>query len=264
FQMRSREAEIERSEQKLLIAEQEAAIAGLETGRWQMQAVVAALAALSAIVLALYFARAFREQKQAVEFQKFMTKELLHRSKNNLQLVQSLLRISDYDGHDVDAKEDMSNRIKAIAIAQERLARPNTATDTIDVAGYLTDLLEHLERGLGRAQVKFNVSVEDVNTKVDRVIPLGLLINEAVTNCYKYAFDESGGQINVRLVSCQNSDGYSLIIEDQPERVQADETPTRAGFGHSLIKLLAEQLGAIAEQSRRGSGTLWRVEHIQF
>jgi|GEM_PF-627092 len=145
----------------------------------------------------------------------WLLKEVHHRVKNNLQIVMSLLRTQAGFLKSEDAREaiaESENRVNAIALIHQKLYNNNQIA-SINMAGYVADLVSNLSNGLGVDQIKFIQAVEPFNVDLSQAVPIGLILNEAITNSIKYAFHGQAGQIAISFTQ-SDSEYVKLIVSD--------------------------------------------------
>ena len=221
---------------------QDAAFAGLWTAiitvLWLMVPIALALL-VGSLVTAHILRQSGRTQAKlaaAVAHNEVLFREIHHRVKNNLQSVGSLLQMQPIDRA---IKADMGQRIAAMSAVHEHIYRSNNFS-TVMVKSYLETLIENIRRG-GDPRVTVAEQIDDLPVDKDAATPLGLILNEVVTNAFKHAFpDGREGLIAVTLV--RDSDGRGkLTVEDNG--VGFDPATPAKGIGQRLIRALAEQLG---------------------
>jgi PAS domain S-box-containing protein len=181
-----------------------------------------------------------------------LLKEIHHRVKNNLQIVSSLLNLQRPEVTDPAVRafvDDSRNRIRSIALLHETLYQGENLA-RIDFPKYVRFLTAHLQRALGGAAgaVTLDVEVGEVRVGIDQAIPCGLIINELVSNAFKYAFPEGrAGTIRVRVTSQESTDGPAwtdLTVADDGVGMSAPfEARTSASLGLRLVHDLTAQLG---------------------
>jgi len=181
-----------------------------------------------------------------------LLKEIHHRVKNNLQIVSSLLNLQRPEVTDPAVRafvDDSRNRIRSIALLHETLYQGENLA-RIDFPKYVRSLTAHLQRALGGAAgaVTLDVEVGEVRVGIDQAIPCGLIINELVSNAFKYAFPEGrAGTIRVRVTSQESTDGPAwtdLTVADDGVGMSAPfEARTSASLGLRLVHDLTAQLG---------------------
>jgi two-component sensor histidine kinase len=187
-----------------------------------------------------------------------LLKELNHRVKNNLQLVTSLLKLQG-SRHEEPAVAELvdqaSRRIAAIAAVHGSLYQ-GERLGSLEFSAYLRELCERLvasflEEGQGR--VRLAVKAEPLELKVDQAIPLGLIVNELVTNAFKHGFAQGGvGTVRIRL---QPLAGETWRLEVVDEVEAAGEGPPlelapSSGLGMQLVEGFARQLGGTVQVER--------------
>lgn len=192
-----------------------------------------------------------------------LLKEIHHRVKNNLQIISSLIKlqsahVKDKEIHSLFAESQ--NRIKTMALIHEKLYR-STDISVIEFYDYIKNLVNSLysSYGISIERVKPEIEFRSIYLDIDTAIPCGLIINELISNCLKYAFpDLRKGKICIDLKELNESD-YVLIIRDDgigiPESVDFGNTNS---LGLKLVKILSEQLGGTVELIRN-NGSEFRI-----
>ncbi len=126
-----------------------------------------------------------------------LLRELQHRMKNNLQVIVSFLALQRRQSSSEEARERIASvmdRVLAIGLAHDQLSFKDSAS-TVDMHDYLKALCANIDPR--RPQISIEVDVDVAGIPLDRAVPVGLIVNELVTNSVKYAFDDEGGIINV-------------------------------------------------------------------
>jgi len=147
----------------------------------------------------------------------WMLKEIHHRVKNNLEVISSLLDTqSDYlrDPAAVAALREGQNRVHAMALIHQKLYQSDTLS-VVNMAAYIPEITEHLLESFDcQDTVRMQLAVAPVELEVTLATPLGLIINEALTNALKYAFPQRRpGTITVTLAALDPA-YYQLTIAD--------------------------------------------------
>ncbi|WP_211290130.1 histidine kinase dimerization/phosphoacceptor domain -containing protein [Methanobacterium subterraneum] len=145
-----------------------------------------------------------KKLKKSLKEKEILLKEIHHRVKNNLMIISSLLNLQSHyikDKEALDVFRESQNRAKSMALIHERLYQ-STDLKNIDFGDYIrsltTDLYHSMVSDPGR--VNLDLDLEDVKIDINTVVPLGLIVNELVTNSMKYAFpDDECGHIKVEL-----------------------------------------------------------------
>lgn len=177
-----------------------------------------------------------------------LLKEIHHRVKNNLQIIYSLLNLQSgliTDEAHLEAMRDSRNRIKSMALVHEMLYSSSDLS-SINLNAYVRSLIQHLSFTYAnpRQDIKYHVEIpQDVNLEIDRMIPLGLLVNEMISNSLKYAFPDRDGAITIGLTIGQEY--YIFSVSDNgvglPENFNTGKVES---LGMQLIHMLAEQIDA--------------------
>ncbi|MVM31224.1 tetratricopeptide repeat protein [Spirosoma sp. HMF4905] len=176
----------------------------------------------------------------------WLLKEVHHRVKNNLQIVMSLLNTqSAYltDEAAMLAIRDSQHRVQAISLIHQKLYQSENLS-SIDMSAYIRELVEYLRDFFGTGQrIRFETHIEPVKLGVSYAVPIGLILNEAITNSIKYAFpDNKAGQI---VISFQHTGGihYLLTIADNGIGLPVDmDSQQHDSLGLSLMRGLSDDI----------------------
>lgn len=225
------------------------------------------LNAVSGLIVIL-FAEAFRsavrekaaELERQITYSEMLRRELDHRTKNNLQLMQSLIS--------VQRSEETSEAARAaLAVVKRRLSSftkvysrfPVTDPDMrmVPMRPYIEGLISDLRPALFGDRVSITASIAELELTREAALAVGLYTNEALTNCAKYAFpDGRPGNIDVRL-ELQDS-GWTLKISDDGAGLQGGRAK---GEGSDLMEVLAQQAGGLHEKEYPDCGCNVRLTH---
>lgn len=195
--------------------------------------------------------------KKLLVEKEWLVKEIHHRVKNNLQVVISLLSTqSNYLKNDnaLMAIRNSQNRMHAISLIHQKLYRSDNL-EAIDMSWYIHELVDYLKESINVDEKLICVlDTESVKLETAQAVPLGLLLNEAISNSIAHAFaGKRHGQISISLKSIKN-DIYKLVIADDgiglPESFHSQQ---RESLGIDLMEGLANQLGATLEL-KNGNG----------
>jgi len=177
-----------------------------------------------------------------------LLKEINHRVKNNLQVVSSLLRLQAETIDDPrlrDAFEDSQRRVRSMALVHEQLYRSADLAH-IDFGEYLTGLVNYLRRSHARPlhNLRLRVAVESITLEIDRAIPLGLLVNELVTNSLKYAFPAEQEDAEIWVEAARDAAGsLTVVVGDSgvglPDTLDLEKT---SSMGWQLVQSFVAQL----------------------
>jgi len=181
----------------------------------------------------------------------FLLREMHHRIKNNLQVISSLLSIqSDYVKDEESHKLFINslNRIRSMSMIYENPHQTNNLSG-VAFDKYLNDLVTYLYRiyNVNTNLVKFNIKIPPVSLPVDNSITCGLIVNELLSNAFKYAFPD-GRSGNIKISLAKSIKQIKLVVSDDgiglPEKMDIESNDT---FGFLLIRTLVDQLNGTLE-----------------
>lgn len=179
-----------------------------------------------------------KELNTALETKELLLKEVHHRVKNNLQIILSMIRLQNDNIKDPLVSEkftNLENRINAISKTYNMLLIKDNLEE-IDMQEYVESLLPDIQESVNDYHQDIKI-VTDIQAKIPlkESVYIGLILNELVTNAYKYAFDDKEGHISITLK--QSKQDYLLIIEDDGKGYDSDKKPKSLGLKliHTLI-----------------------------
>jgi len=191
---------------------------------------------------------------KALSEKDLLLREIHHRVKNNLQLVSSLLTLQGRGIDDETARQAINegkSRVRSMALIHQDLYNKDNLTG-IGVKVYLEKLTQELfdTYRIDKNRISLSMDVQDIELDVDVLVPLGLIINELITNSLKYAWKgDQTGKLSVSLVKSQGN--HELIISD--DGIGYDLSQVRDNsFGGTLITALTEQLEGTMKISSDG------------
>lgn len=206
--------------------------------------------------------RSKNELQNALKEKEMLLKEVHHRVKNNLMIISNLLELQSYyiqDKADLDVFRESKTRADSMALIHERLYQ-STDLKSIDIGDYIRNLAADIfdTYVIDPDQINLMVNVEDIRLDTNTAIPLGLIINELLTNCLKYAFpDDKKGTITIMLN--KNDDKFILIIKDDgigfPSNLNYKNTDS---LGLELVNSLTKQIDGNIELNS-ADGTEFRI-----
>jgi two-component sensor histidine kinase len=194
-------------------------------------------------------------RKAAEARQAQMFEELNHRVKNNLTLVAGLLQMQAR-GAEPTVRDQLTkavDRVQSIAQVHEALYR-GSRHDNVDFGAYLTDLCASLSRSLATdGRIELSVAAEAVDLPLDTVIPLGMVVNELVTNAIKHAYPPpQTGLVSVDFRG--DGDGFRLVVEDGGRGLPEAALANAGGLGMTLVNSLVGQVhGKMVIRHRPGA-----------
>jgi len=258
--------EIEKKEQEILLLSTQNEVQKLKLDRNKILIISFSTGFGLAIILILVTYRGYKKeqvvnkllekQKEEItkknEEKKAMLKEIHHRVKNNLQVVNSLLKFQSREIEDekvVSMFKEAQSRVVSMALLHEKMYRSEDLQH-INIKEHIsllvTDLVNSYEVG---KKIKLDIVIEEANIGLRTLVPLGLIINEMITNSLKYAFkDRDKGTITVHLKQL-DAKLQELIIGDNGEGYVPEKKTE--GLGTKLIQIFTKQL----------NGTMIKLDH---
>ena len=193
-----------------------------------------------------------------------LLKEIHHRVKNNLEMVKSLIALQSARLEDSATKDAMiasQNRVQSMGIIHQKLYQGENL-GSVEMKDYFLNLSEGvLDSFDAEDQVTVECLMDQLELDIDTAVPIGLIVNELLTNALKYAFPEDApGTINTSLLR-PDDDTLTLTVADNGVGKVAETAPQGTGFGSQLIQLLTQQLnGHMREESNDGMRVFFRFQ----
>ena len=255
YSVAEREQKIIRLQDSAQIQKLQSREQNLELKRRATQNILLLAIVLIVIVFAgLLIYRYIQKQRLSVTLQKALSerdillKEVHHRVKNNLQIINSLLNLQNETGENRTVAEVVKltqDRVYTMSIIHEKLYRSDDLLD-ISLEEYVASLCTYYNESYGLSQKNITITTDIrclENISIDRLITLGLILNELLVNCIKYAFGEEGGMIVVRCVSEEGFINFS--VSDNGKGLPKDfEERKEKSLGMQLVDGLVAQLKA--------------------
>jgi len=267
----------ETAEKDSRLAVQDAQISRQNTMQWA----ISGIALLLGLILFLLYRNFRQKQKSNTELRatndllekknkenELLLKEIHHRVKNNLQTISSLLNLQSAgitDANALEAVQESQSRVRSMGLIHQKLYQGDQLA-TVEMKDYFKTMGETLfyAFGMKEQQVALNVNMEEVGLDVDTAIPVGLIVNELVTNALKYAFPE--GRHGTVEISLQAQDDNTLTLRIKDDGVGLHPTQNQSkdnGFGTRLVQLLTLQLdGQLQESAKDGVETVIRFKPL--
>ncbi len=192
-----------------------------------------------------------------------LLKEIHHRVKNNMQIIASLLSLQSENSEDEKFNallRESRNRINSMAIVHEMLYQSEDLSK-IELKEYIVTLCSSVHQSYAKPDsfIEFVYELEkDVHFDIDKMIPIGLILNEAISNSLKHAFPQKKGNVNIALHPAKEK--YILSISDNGTGFRKDFDLERdSHLGIQLIYMLTEQLGGKLDV-KMDNGVCYRIE----
>ncbi|WP_324171557.1 7TM diverse intracellular signaling domain-containing protein [Sulfurimonas sp.] len=180
--------------------------------------------------------------QKAVKTNKILTRELHHRVKNNMQFIILMyrLKLDSLNNKDVEQKlRESEGAVQAISKTHEILYNQNDL-ENIDTQGYFTNLIDELEKSFNTTKIKIYLEVKDT-LDVQNSIHCGIILNELITNSFKYAFKDGEGVISIKLIKKDKK--HIFTVEDNGEGFDYEQKQ-HDSFGLSFVEtIVVDELG---------------------
>ena len=195
--------------------------------------------------------------KSALIEKEVLLKEIHHRVKNNLNIISSLIELQSETINDEQYQsflQDSQHRILTMSLIHEQLYQSDNLS-TINLADYIQELFENLchSYDTSQGQIETEVDLEPVIVNLETAIPCGILLNELITNSFKYAFpDQTSGKIMIQLYTTLSSQKLHLVVSDNGIGFPPDlEWQNSNSLGLKIVNILAQQLRATITLNRQ-------------
>ncbi len=197
------------------------------------------------------------------EEKEFLLKEIHHRVKNNLETISSLLSLqsSKIESREFQSiMEETQNRVHSMGMIHKRLYQGENMK-SIEMKDFFESLGNYIiDTFDASGRIRFSTQMDPIELDVDWAIPIGLIVNELISNSLKYAFPENcSGEIAVRLLEKGNC--LHLIVSDNGIGMSESPKILGSGFGSELIRLLTRQLdGKMTQMTEPGTAIIFEFQ----
>jgi two-component system, sensor histidine kinase PdtaS len=246
--------ESDKKDNNIKILNQQSQIQQIELKRDQLTRNVTIAGAAVLLLFLCYLYYQFRSKQKTnrklehlVDEKEFLLKEIHHRVKNNLQIVISLLNTQSKflnNEEAIAAISESRHRMQAMSLIHQKLYQSDNVA-SVAMPDYIRELIEYLRNSsISGNRIHFELNIDPIDLDISQAIPVGLILNEAVTNCIKHAFDsQAGSRIKIEMKKKENNDIY-LEIADNGRGLSAEQNNSFSqSMGMRLIRGLIEQLG---------------------
>lgn len=212
------------------------------------------------------------ERSQREEFEKqirekdLLLRELQHRVKNNLQLITALIRLearAAQRGDKVDF-DRLASRVDTLSLLYQALSTDHWGP-LVDLAPYLSEIASASVRAHGTDGIRLDLKMGYCPVSINVAMPVGLLVNELLTNAFKYAFEgRDGGTIGIEC-ACEDNDRYRVVVADDGVGFpQGVDWPEPGKLGALILQTLRENTRQLNFQltSRPGKGARATIEFV--
>ena len=235
------------------------------------QTFISIIAALLLLVLVLLYKtiQSNKRKNNLLELQneekEFLLKEIHHRVKNNLEIVSSLLALQSEQITDRkvrDAMQKSQHRVHSMSMIHQKLYQGKSLS-VIEMKEYFTNLSNYIiDTFDAQGRITVDCKMDKLELDVDMAVPIGLIVNELLTNSMKYAFPNGEkGMVCIQLV--ENNGQLLLEVSDNGVGKPLTKTDNEGtGFGTQLISLLTRQLeGKMSLEVKDGTSVLFEFQH---
>ena len=234
------------------------------------QTFISIIAALLLLILVLLYktVQSNKRKNRLLELQnkekEFLLKEIHHRVKNNLEIVSSLLALQSEqitDGKVKDAMQKSQHRVHSMSMIHQNLYQGKSLS-AIEMKDYFTNLSNYIiDTFDATGRVDAECIMETMELDVDMAVPIGLIVNELLTNSMKYAFP-NGEKGNVQIKFWEKNNHLYLEVSDNGIGKPSGGDNEGTGFGTQLIRLLTKQLeGKMSLTVNDGTSVSFEFQH---
>ena len=208
------------------------------------------------------------EGAAARERTEILFREMNHRTKNNLTIVASMLHLqASAAKQNIDLRNHLDaarERISTIAELHTSLYQGTTLGE-IDFADYIRNLCTHIETSLFSIEksIAFVVNTDEVSLSADIAVPVGLVVNELVTNAVKHAFADKASDARIEVSVRRHGDNLVVGVRDNGRGMPTNGSSPKLGLGSRLIDAFVQQVGGQLTVSRKGGSEFEIVVPMQ-
>lgn len=179
------------------------------------------------------------------EEKSIMMREIHHRVKNNLQMINSMVRLQTRYHHKdntIDSLKEIENRILTMALLHEKMYQSENLV-SINIKDYITEvLIDLLKIDKSDKNINYTIKAPEINLKNETVLYIGLLINELITNSLKHSFNNrEDGWLYIDLIQ-KEENNYIINVSNNGEKIDIEKYNSSNTLGHRLINNFIKQL----------------------
>lgn len=205
-----------------------------------------------------------KELEKVVKEKSLLIKEMNHRVKNNLTIINALIKSESHKAKDTFHKELFTN-LKSKTITLSSLLDftiERNGENEIDLKSFINKLFRNINETYGHdLNVKAKIDLNDVKIQENKAMPTALILNEIIVNCYKHAFNKmKSNEIEISLNKTENN---SIVITILDNGKGLPENYNQKGLGFDFIYGLCEQIDSNISINSSESGTSIKIEIIQ-
>jgi two-component sensor histidine kinase/putative methionine-R-sulfoxide reductase with GAF domain len=196
--------------------------------------------------------KAATDAAREIQRREVLLREMQHRVKNNFQTILAMLSMhrTRLSADGANLLEKLGDAIQAMSLAHDQLS-PSQTGFAVALSNYLRAQAANMQRTVENAVIE--VMADELSVSIEQAVPIGLIVNELVTNSVKYAFGKEGGIIRVELMAAVSPGMAKLVVRDNGRGMGAQKSQ---GTGLTLVRALATQIRGQFEQESSSSGTV--------
>jgi two-component sensor histidine kinase len=224
--------------------------------------IVAFGAVFFSVVVVNTFQQQQKELQKALKEKDLLLSEVLHRVKNNMAVIISLLNLKKNMSNDeetVEALEQCRMRVMSMAMVQQRIYNTKSFVQ-IDLHEYLSELCDEVIGSFPQARsVQVSKKLETCRVNINKAIPIGLIVNEVITNAFKHGFKNLQEDLKLHIELQHTENGKCrLVISDNGTGIQQTDYSESDTMGMMLIYSLSEQVDGECQFEKR-DGTIFTL-----
>ncbi|MBC7696202.1 MAG: ATP-binding protein [Burkholderiales bacterium] len=201
-----------------------------------------------------------RDLELSVKEKTILLQEVNHRVKNNLAIVGSLINLQSEKSHDDYHKQlfiECRNRLDSIATVHELIYKAKNYTH-IDFKAYLNQIIDHITSSYKSFDhIKIIKEIEEIHVQISSSIPLALIVNELITNCYKHAF-KSKKEGEIRITLTEKAELVLLTISDNGQGFDINAI-SKTTMGMDILNGLVNQIDGTCDLTSNEKGTIYKI-----
>lgn len=205
--------------------------------------------------------------EKSIKDKEILIAEIHHRVKNNLAVITSMINLQiaeDIQPEAKDVLEECSNRILSMSLIHEKLYS-NSDLSNLNIKEYIVSLTDELYSSYNsKKNIEIDISVEDFFVNINQAVPIGLILNELISNAFKHAFTNiENGKLSIKC----NVVGKQIIlnVNDNGKGFDLEKIERKPTLGLTIIESLTEQLDGTSDfNSKIGSGTQFIISFSKY
>lgn len=201
--------------------------------------------------------------EQSLKDKEMLLKEVHHRVKNNLQIIAGLFERQAQQATDAVTRKNLKegqDRVFSIALVHQNLYQSDNLS-SLEVKAYLEMLVKNIKQAEynQNQEIEVHLNIDDSKLNIDNAIPLGLILNELITNCYKYAF-RGRAKGNIFIDFQKNKESFQLSVKDDGIGISKEVNLQKvSSLGLHLVRGLVRQIGANLKIESNDGGTCFFI-----